>query len=440
MKKSFLLWNTDACFLGLAQRLEQEGYKLYSYYAKSCEKYSKDSGKGIVNIVDDMYDVLYDFKDKKNDLIILIDGNDKGDQCDYLKSEGWHIIGSSNFSEEIEHERAEGNKLAENIGLNIPPAKEFSDFGKAIQWLEALKAKNDNIKLVFKADGWEYAGSSKTYLANTVDEMIEYTKWVAEECEDLEKFRYQRIIEGQEVDFAGWFDGERFAPSLYLDFEQKRIHGLGQAEGCMGQIITMLDPREQPYFKDYMVPLAKRILKTIPNEWAVNNIIEEKTKKPYFLEFTPRFGWDSTVGELALIEDAGQKIGDFFERIAFKKGFPKGYFPYGRYSCTIRIYSGGIGMPREEVEGRPIFWDKRIEKYLWLYAVQKKDFGYVICGNPVGCATACGNTPEEAMKKVYKMIARDSNLLVIPDIFYSETIGEGVSKTLRILKTTGVIK
>ena len=71
MKKSFLLINTDACLLGIAQRLDDEGYRTFSYYSESSEKFAKGAGKGIVNIVDDLYDVLFDFKDRKDDLIII---------------------------------------------------------------------------------------------------------------------------------------------------------------------------------------------------------------------------------------------------------------------------------------------------------------------------------------------------------------------------------
>jgi len=440
MKKSFLLWNTDACMLGIAQRLEEEGYPTFSYYSTSSEKFAKGAGKGITNVVDDMYDVLFDFKDRKDDLIIIIDGNDRGDECDYLRSEGWHLIGSSHYTEEIEHERDEGDALAQEIGLNLPPSVSFTDFGKAIEYLKKL---DDDIKLVFKGDGLDMAGSSFTYLANTVGEMIKQTNWVKQGADSgkykIDKFSYHEVVDGIEVDFAGWFNGKSFVPAMFVDFEQKRIHGLGAAVGCLGQIETFLDATKEPYFMEYIAKLQPKLKGDVANEWAINNIVDEKDGKCYFLEFTPRLGWDSTVGELALLKDAGKSIGEYFEMIAFQKPFPKDYFPFGRYSCSVRLYTGSTGHEYECIKGKPLFWDQKYNDNLWWYGIKQCDEDYEICGNPVGVAVACGDTPEEAMLKVYEIIDPRNNHIVIPDIFYSETIGEKVSDKIKELKSLGVL-
>ncbi len=442
-KISFLLDNTDGCFLGVAQRLEEEGYKTYSFYEKSAEKYSgKDVGKNMITVVDDMYDTLCEFKDKKDELIILVDGNYDGDEFDYLRSEGWHVIGSSSYSEHIEHDRGSGNDLASKLGLNIPPAIEFTDFSKATMYLEKLKAKNNDVKLVFKGDGADAAGSSFTYLANTVDEMIKYIEWVDKQqlygCK-MEKFRFQKIIDGIEVDFAGWWNGKQFAPSMFVDFEQKRIHGLGKAVGCLGQIEVMLDPTKQPYFKKYLAKLVPELRKVnaTPNEWAINNIVSNGD--PYFLEFTSRFGWDSTLGELALLKDAGHKIGEYFEMIAFGKPFPKDYFPYGRYSCTVRLYSGSIGEHCEDVEGKPVFWDDKYKDNFWWYSIKRTDAGHEVTANMVGCVTYCADSVAEAVAGAYSIIDPKKNNLVIPDLFYSETIGEGVEKMIVDLQSQDIL-
>lgn len=441
MKKSFLLYNTDACFLGVAQRLEEEGYKTYSYYSEASEHFSKNAGKGMINIVDDLYDILQDFSNKKDDLIILIDGNSGGDECDYLRKEGWHVIGSSHLCEDIEHDRAMGNKIAGEMGLNLPQKVTFTDFKKAKDYLS--KQKDDNTRLVFKGDGLDMAGGSFTYLSNTIKGMIEYLNWVEQVAQSgkskIDKFHIQEVVEGVEVDFAAWFNGDKFVPALFVDFEQKRIHGLGKATGCLGQIEFFLDPNKEPYFKKYMPKLLPKIKGDVANEWAVNNIIADEDHAPYFLEFTPRFGWDSTIGELAILKDAGRSIGDYFERIAFRKDFSKNYFPYKRYSCSVRIHSGSVGDQYDDVKGKPIFWDEKFSENLWWYGIKKCDAGYEISGNPIGIATACGDTPEEAMAKVYEIINPKNNHLMIPDLFYSETIGEGVSENIKKLQDWGIM-
>jgi phosphoribosylamine-glycine ligase len=437
VKKSFLMINTDGCFLGITQRLDAEGYKTYSFYEKIAEKYSgKGVGKNMINLVDDMYDVINEFKEKKDELIILVDGNYDGDEFDYLRSEGWHIVGVGSYSEHIEHDRGSGNSLAKSLGLNIPPAVEFTDFSQASAYLDKLKVKNNDVKLVFKGDGFDAAGSSFTYLANTVEEMQKYIEWVDKQQEygcKMEKFRFQKVIDGIEVDFAAWYNGEKFLPGMFVDFEQKRIHGLGKAVGCLGQIEVIVDPTKQPYFQKHLAKLLPDLKKhnVAPNEWAINNIVSKGD--PYFLEFTSRFGWDSTIGELALIADAGHSIGEYFEMIAFAKPFPKGYFNYNRYSCTVRLYSGSIGEPAEEVEGKPVFWDEKYKDNFWWYSVKKSDAGHEVTGNMVGCVTYCADSVEEAVAGAYSIIDPRKNNVVIPDLFYSETIGEKVPEMIKDL-------
>ena len=443
MKKSFLLINSDGCFLGIAQRLQDEGYKVYSFYEKVAEKYSgKDVGKGMIELVEDMYDVLWEYKDKKDNLIILVDGNYDGSEFDVLRSEGWHVIGSSDFSEKMEHDRGKGNELAGKLGLNLPPAVEFTDFAKASQYLDKLKSKDNSIKLVFKGDGLDAAGGSFTYLANTVEEMQKYIDWVNRQqsygCK-IEKFRFQEVIDGVEVDFAGWYNGSQFVPAMFVDFEQKRIHGLGAAVGCLGQIEVFLDPTKEPYFQKHLKPLLPILNENnaVANEWAINNIVKEGD--PYFLEFTSRFGWDSTIGELAILKDAGKSIGEFFEMLAFKKPFPKDYFPYGLFSCTVRLYSGSTGHHCEDVEGKPLFWDSKYNDNFWWYSVKRSDAGHEITGSMVGCVTYCAKTVEEAVAGAYAIIDPRNNNITIPDIFYSETIGDKVPEMIRELKGQKII-
>jgi phosphoribosylamine-glycine ligase len=437
--------NTDGCFLGIAQRLEAEGRQVFSFYHSSCEKYSGYAGKGMVNIVDDFYDVLNQFRDKKDDLIILVDGNKDGDQWDYLRSEGWHVVGSSHMTEELEHVREDGEKLAKTLDLEIPTSVSFNDFAAARKFLEKTKAEDISQGLVFKGDGFEMAGGSFTHVAGTIDEMIEWVDWVNEQqsqgrCK-VEKFMFQEVVEGIEVDFAAWFNGKQFAPALFVDFEQKRIHGLGAPTGCTGQIEFFLDYKKEPYFAKHFPQLLPAVNGDVPVEWAINNIVSDEDHKPYFLEFTPRFGWDSTIGELAILQDAGKSIAEFFECIALGKNFPKNFFPYKRYSCTIRLHSRGIWCEPDDCKGRPISWKPEYDNNFWWYAVkQRKDSeAHELTSNLVGCATACGDTPEESMAKVYEIIDPKNGNITVPDLFYSETIGEGVSDYIKKLKSWGIM-
>jgi phosphoribosylamine-glycine ligase len=442
-KYKFLFINIGGDFLSIAQRIQDEGYETFSWYSKDANKGSGETGKGIIYLVDDKFDVIKQFQDKKDELIILIDDNSEGDLCDYLRHEGWMVIGSSHFGDTAEHERDLGNELAKKVGIPLPPTKVFSDFQSAKEFLNSFQGKFSDARFVFKGNGADLAGGSKTYVGKDIADTMWFLDWVERDQEihgyHVETFELQLVIDGIEADFASWFDGEKFTGTAILDMEEKKMAGLGAAEGCLGQVITFLDASKSKYYKEYLSKLTPILSKVGDiTEWAANNIIAEKDHKPYFLEWTPRFGWDAAFGELAILQDSGKSIAEFFIRIATKTGFPKGFFPYGKYSAAVRFYSESTGANSKDVKGKPIYWDKKIEKNLWFYSIRKREGDtYEITGNPIGVAVAVADTPEEAIAKVYEIVSPKNNFLTTPDIWYSEHIGERALTEIPKLKAWG---
>lgn len=441
-KRTFLFLNIDGDFLSIAQRVAEEGYEVYSWYDPELKPKHSKTGCGIIEIVSDMFDVLNDFQERKEDLIILIDDNSYGDMCTYLRKEGWKVIGSSQTADHYEHDREAGNELASKLGLALPITKSFTDFASGKQYLIKAKKAGDG-KFFFKGDGIDLAGGAKTYGSQNADDMMRFLDWIEKDQMAhhyrVERYELQTMVDGIEVDFSSYFNGEKFLPELGITYEQKRIHGLGAAQGCTGQIFCFADPRQEPYF-EHLRKLLPEIQGSVPTEWAINNIIASDGHLPHFLEFTPRFGWDCTYGELALLVEAGRSIGEFFIMLAEGKSFPKDYFPYGRYSAAVRLFSEGIGTEGEEVKGKPIFWLPEKADHFWLNSIRLTDEGiYEITDNPIGVAVACGDTVEEAVAAVYDLINPKNGYLVTPDIFYSETIGEGVSENIRKLEEWGIL-
>lgn len=444
-KRKFLFINLFTDLLCIAQRIQAEGYECFSWYAKKETKAQKAVGKGVTYVADDLFDVLNQFKDHKEELIILIDDNSWGDTCDYLVSEGWKVIGSSHFSDMAEHERDLGNELAKKVGLKVPPTWKFDDIEAGLAFIQGAEAKFPDAQFVFKANGADLAGGSKTYLSQSIKDMIWYLGWVKEDQNvhnyTIKEFELQLKIPGIEADFASWFNGDHFTSNVVLTLEQKKIHGLGAAEGCLGQIISFMPAATNPFFQEYFTKLEPILARMgHPNEWAANTIISEKDHMPYFLEWTPRFGWDSTMGELAILQYAGRSIAEFFINLAEKKPFPKDYFPQ-LYSCGVRLYSEGIGKNGDDVLGKPITWNPKIEENIWFYTIRKRDDGRAeITDNPFGVVVAVDKTVEGAMKKAYAIANPKSQMISTPDIFYSEVIGEHAVETIATLKDWGWVK
>ena len=421
-------------------RVKAEGYRSVSYYDPETIKGGNKAGCGLVDTIDDPFDLINEFENNPDELIVVIDDNAKGSMCDFLRAKGFPVIGSSEKSDTHEHERGKGNDLAEKIGLSLPPTHQFTDFNSAKQFL--AKQGNEG-RYVFKADGAAMAGSSKTYPDHDANEIIRFMDWVQKDQSvhnyQVEKFEIQEMVQGVEVDVASWFNGEEFSDSLTVCFEQKKIDGLGAAQGCYGQVCTFV-PMEEPY-KAYFNRLESHVKGSGPNEWAINAIVDHKNHDPHFLEWTPRFGWDSTFGELALLQDAGIPISQLLIRLAYGKPFPKGWFPVGRFSAAARLFSEFPGTPGKDVCGKPLWIDPSIEKNIWFYSVKQEEGqdNYVLTDTAFAVATACGDTPEEAIAKLYAMIDPKAGLISTPDIFYSKTIGKGVTDSLRQLSEYGVI-
>lgn len=441
-RPAFLFYNIGKNFLGIQMRLESEGFKTYAYYDQTGVEGKNRHGKGLVETVDDFFEIVCKYKEKPEDLIILIDDNSKGEMGDVLRHFGFPVICSSGMADKYEYERDDGNELAKNIGMTLPKTHNFTDFPTAHKFLATC---DPGEKFFFKGNGFDLAGGAKTYGAQNVSDMVKFISWVEKDQTEhnyiVEKFSLQEVVDGIEIDVAAWFNGNEFPSTSVLCFEQKRVDGLGAAQGCTGQIITFI-PFSEPY-GTYFSRLESRFRADNPGpgEWAINALVDHSTKEPNFLEWTPRFGWDSTFGELALLQDAGIPISQFFIRLAYGRPFGKSWFPVGRYSAGVRLFSESTGTPDKDTCGKPLWIDPSIEKHIWLYAAEKCEDQdcYTITGTQFAVATACGDTPEEAVAKVYAMIDPKAGLITTPDILYSHEIGKGVTENIRKLQEYGVI-
>jgi phosphoribosylamine-glycine ligase len=439
-KPTFLFYNVGKDFLGIQMRVQAEGFRTIAYYDQSGIEGHNKHGKGIVDCIDDPFEIIDEFKTHPDDLIILIDDNSKGEMCDVLRHFGFKVIGSSGLADRYEYERDEGSELAEKIGMSLPKSHEFTDFTQAHRF---LLSQDPGKKFVFKGNGFDLAGGAKTYVAKNISDLEKFLTWVEQDQSvhgyTVEKFILQEVVNGIEVDIASWYNGEEFSKISTVCFEQKRVDGLGAAQGSTGQVICMM-PMSETY-SAYFAKLEPMVKGSGPNEWAINALVDHSLKEPHFLEWTPRFGWDSTFGELALLADAGVSLAQFLMRLAYGKPIPVTMLPIGRYSAAVRLFSESTGTPAKDVCGKPLWIDPSIAQHIWLYAAEKceEDNCYTITDATFAVATACGDSPEEAVAKVYAMIDPSAGLLTTPDLLYSKDIGKGIGDNIRTLQEYGIL-
>lgn len=433
--KTFLFLNISGDFESIAMRVKAEGNPIYYYKnPRTQAKGREDTGVGIFDkkeIIDDFWEVLN--KESKDNLIIVVDDNGQGDMLEYLRNDGWKIIGGNSFADKIEHERGAGTKLMGKLGLGLPEEHNFNNLNEGISFVES---QDDDYRAVFKPEGENFAGSSKTYTGKNRDDLIGFMKWMINDSKEkhysVEKFLLQEFIDGIECDFAGYFNGEEFLPCVILDIEEKKSGdgNKGEAVGCAGNIILTLE--KSRYFDEYLVKLTPLLKKTgYVGEISINNIFAYGNEKyqegmPYGLEFTSRFGWDAAMNELCIIEESGGSIAEFYEKLVYKQPYK---FPYNMFSCGVRVYTGSVSLKKDEVAGRYFSYDKSIENNLWFYSVSKSDEGYRVEDNPLLCVNTANKSLQNCIDECYKKLDK----LYVPDIYFRNQIGQRASKVLRFL-------
>lgn len=443
MKPTFLFYNATGNWESVAIRIKAEGYPIYYFKRKGMSKGREDTGVGIFEkeeMVDDQYKCLYEFRNKKDDLIILIDDNGYGCEADYLRSEGWKVIGGSAWGDHIEYERSAGLDLMKQIGLDVPYEENFITIKDGISFLEN---EDEDCRYVFKPEGEDFAGGAKTYTGKNRQDLIDYLKWIQSDCVEkhyeVNKFVLQEFVEGIEADFSAFFNGHDFVSGLVLvDIEEKKSGdgNKGEAVGCMGNIVVNVGTCR--YFTDYLAKLTPILRENnYVGDVSLNNIFASKTHgnhqqyeegKPYGLEFTPRFGWDAHLTELAILKDAHLSIAEFYIAIANQEQFR---FPVGKVGCGVRAYTGSISLKKEDVAGRLFSFDKAVAKNLWFYSVSRKKGNFIIEDNPVLLVNTVGKNLNNTISDSYQILKESIN---IPDILYRMEIGKRAEEVLKFLK------
>lgn len=450
MKKqyTFLFYQIGGDFLSIAQRIKEEGHKIYFYKQKGMVKGREDTGVGLFDkeeITDDAWEIINQVP--KEELIILLDDNGEGDMADFLRRNGYMIIGGSAWADKIEHERSLGLDLMQQTGLDVPFEKDFTKIEDGISFLQK---EREDARYVFKPEGEEFAGSAKTYTSKNRQDLIDYLTWIKEDCMTkhytIAKFVLQEFVEGIEADWAGWFNGKEFLEEMcLLDIEEKKSGdgNKGEATGCMGNIIVNF-PKSK-YFDKYLKPLAKKLAEIgYIGEFSINNIFakaegnEHKKKKyiagePYGIEYTPRMGWDAHLAELALIKYTGGKISDFYIALAKHKQYQMLTY---LAACGVRVYTGSISLNKDEVAGRYFSFNPEIKNYLWLYSCSMTKQGYAIEDNPVLVVNTVSESVQDAIDECYQILKDD---VAIPDAYYRMEIGKRAEEVIRFLTKYGWI-
>jgi len=329
------------------------------------------------------------------------------------------VIGASEITERLEMDRNEGAVVAQKMGFTLPEAEEFKTLTEGAKFLAGRRDLwvfkphvNQDLDLTYveKFPGELYAKM-----------LSEYRSRIGDKCEYL----LQKKIDGVEVSSEVWIN-EKGPAAINHTIENKRLMDadLGMAIGSQSNTVWLT--KENNTITRALGKMADYLKSNgYTGPCDANCIVKDGV--PYFLEWTPRFGYDAVYCLLTLSKDPAK-----FLTGGFESDFHGGYAVSQRIS--IPPYPYGYAAARSRF-ARDVCIMNDINKMpnVWFQDVYD-DAGTLRCAGAdgiLGVVTARGRALDQAWGRLYHNI---SKLKVTSYLQYRTDGMETASKRIRRLK------
>ena len=423
--REFLIISKGGDSLSIAQRIESEGHKV-NFYVNDEDK--RAVGEGIIS-KSKVTEVLVSKEGTVNNSVlqkllkpepdcIIMDmvGEGFGDVASMLKSK-YPLIGGSKWGNRVELDRIYGTKVMRVSGINTPMTTNFSDYGKAISFVEET-----NKTYVYKPSGNQ--ATTTTYVAEGPDDMIgmlEYYSGIKE------PFELQERVNGIEVSTELWFNGKEVLGVNHTMEEKRFMEGnLGVQSGCMGSAVWLGTQGSKLYKEGVgkLVPALKKVGYRGPID--LNTIVTKD--KLYGLEFTARFGYDAIC---ILLEMYRGKVNDLMYGMAAGINIPMKFKSNWGIGIDLSVPPYPLDIEPNLYKGILIQGINKYNlKHIWFYDIQKKDNRYMTSGNGGDICTITARGDEignyHPLRDAKRRVMRTIHNLIIPDIQYRRDIGDRV--------------
>jgi phosphoribosylamine-glycine ligase len=284
--------SVEGCGLSWARRLYEEGREILFYVVPG--KNGKDPmkitnvGTGLIPKTNNLSELLMWAKEKP--CIAFFDSSRAGPIAERFRMAGIPVIGGGTFCDRLEEDRLFGEKIAKEIGCKIPETKAFATI---TQTLAFAKGQPEDAGWHFKSDS--YKESDATQGTKTAEQLVAYLEYVRKAFGDRIPNILQRTMEGVALSTACWFNGTDFVPPFEGTIEHKKFMpgDIGPSTGCSINVVWYYDappPIVEQLGWDKLAALFRKY-KAPPALYDINTLCTDDG--PYFLEFTPRNGWDS---------------------------------------------------------------------------------------------------------------------------------------------------
>ena len=266
-------------------RLQREGHQV-----RACvrDEEARDTCEGLVPIEADWRPSLEWIREAGQEGLILFETAADGELQDQLRREGFQVIGGSALGDRLETDRAFGQQVMGEVGMQVARVQAFTDFQQAAAFVRARPRR-----YVYKVDGAGTA-SMRTFVGELEDgaDVLGFMKLQeASWPSSLPRhFALMDRLVGVEVGVGAYFNGQRFLRPACLDWEHKRFFNddLGELTGEMGTLVTYR--RSDVLFERTLGKMEGWLQRAGYRGYInINTIVNEEGVWP--LEFTCRFGY-----------------------------------------------------------------------------------------------------------------------------------------------------
>ncbi|MDP9002892.1 MAG: phosphoribosylamine--glycine ligase, partial [Myxococcota bacterium] len=352
--------------------------------------------------------------------LILFEGTGQGATQDALRRDGYRVVGGSALGDRLELDRAFGQTVLREVGMQTAPTHEFESFDDAIAFVARTRRR-----YVLKYNGSGFS-SMRNYVGVLEDGSdmlatlrIQRARWP---CQEPPSFVLMNHVSGVEVGVGALFNGQDFLSPPNIDWEHKRFFpgDLGELTGEMGTLVSYSGAK--PLFDASLARVAG-LFREAKHVGYVNLNMIVNADGIWPLEFTCRFGYPGFAILSALHAEPWDailnRVVDGGTTFQTQDGFAVGVvltvppFPY--FEGFDRLSKGAA------ICFHPDLTDE--DRDALHYGEVRIEAGQLVTAGQVGyvmVVTGRGSTAEEARSVAYSRARK----VVVPNVRYRTDIGE----------------
>ena len=378
----------------------------------------KKVGDGLIDRVDSWKRFKNEIRDYaasgEHGTLVVFETSGLGEYAEEIRQMHVPFLGSGKFCDRLENDRDFGIDIAKRNGMDVPEYQTFSSLSDTISHVikNGLTVAGKKVKKVyFKTNA--YIDSDATHSCDNAEDLVRYIRHVRSRTPDKRINVLQEGLDGVALSTGRWWDGRNWVGPYLGTIERKKFmdNETGPATGCALNAVWFY-PSETPQIAkalnwDALAPTF-RTYEATPGWYDVNCLLKEG--KAWFLEWTPRFGWDSEGTCLPLLYEnladwlamiaTGKQVGGLglSNKIAYgvRLAVPPYPWEHGKRDASGSAVGVGIwGQPTENLYGV-----KGFIAYQLMKSKFPKEYMVASPEGIVGLAVATGDKMSELHEKV----------------------------------------